>query len=274
MRGTSRLSPGYYGHMRRVALFSLICAALGAQVDPGYVVPRQNPFTTADDLKRGEQLFLGQCGRCHGPRGEGGLGALLAQPRLHRAPDDESLFRVIREGVRGTEMPAASTLSNREVWQLAAFVRSLGRVPAERVAGNAQRGQEIYRTKGKCGQCHIVNGQGISVGPELTDVGARRSATYLRASLVTPEAAVPDGFLQVRITTKDGRRITGVRINEDTFTIQVRDLSGRDYSFFKQELSDLQKDFGKSPMPGYQNVLTATELDDLVAYLVSLRGEL
>ncbi len=84
---------------------------------------------------------------------------------------------------------------------------------------------------------------------------------------------MPDGFLQVRITTKEGRRITGVRINEDTFTIQVRDLS-QTYSLLKQDLSDLQKDFGKSPMPGYQNVLTATELDDLVAYLASLRGDL
>ena len=260
--------------MHRVAAFFLISVSLGAQVDPGYVVPQQNPYATPEDQKNGERLFLGQCGRCHGPRGEGGLGAILAQPRLRRAPDDESLFRVIREGIRGTEMPPGSTLSNREVWQLAAFVRSLGRVPVETVAGNPQRGQEVYQGKGKCGQCHIANGQGISVGPELTDVGARRSATYLRASLVTPEAAVPDGFLQVRIVTKDGRRLTGVRIGEDTFTIQVRDLSGRTYSLFKQELSDLQKDFGKSPMPGYQNVLTASELDDVVAYLVSLRGNL
>lgn len=260
--------------MHRVAMCFLIGVSLGAQVDPGYVVPQQNPYTTAEDQKRGEQLFLGQCGRCHGPRGEGGLGAILAQPRLRRAPDDESLFRVIRDGIRGTEMPPGSTLSNREVWQLAAFVRSLGRVPIEPIAGNPQRGQEVYQAKGKCGQCHVVNGQGTSVGPELTDVGARRSATYLRASLLTPQAAVPDGFLQVRITTKEGRRITGVRIGEDTFTIQVRDLSGRTYSFFKQELTDLQKDFGKSPMPGYQNVLTASELDDLVAYLASLRGDL
>jgi putative heme-binding domain-containing protein len=260
--------------MRFADSIFFITLSLAAQVDPEYVVPKQNPFTAPADLKRGEQLFLGQCGRCHGPRGEGGFGAILAQPRLRRAPDDESLFRVIRDGIRGTEMPAASTLTSREVWQLAAFVRSLGQVPVESVGGKPQRGQEIYQAKGKCGQCHIVNGQGISVGPELTDIGVRRSATYLRASLVEPEAAVPDGFLQVRIATKDGRRITGVRIAEDTFTIQLLDLTGRTYSFFKQELTDLQKDFGKSPMPSYQDALTASELDDLVAYLVSLRGNL
>jgi putative heme-binding domain-containing protein len=260
--------------MHRVASIFLFSLSLGAQVDPGYVIPQQNPYNSPADLQNGEKLFLGQCGRCHGPKGEGGLGAILAQPRLRHAPDDESLFRVIRDGIRGTEMPAGSTLSTREVWQLAAFVRSLGRVPIETIAGNAQRGKEIYRTKGKCGQCHLANGQGISVGPELSDVGARRSATYLRTALVDPGANVPDRFVQLRITTKDGRRITGVRIAEDTFTIQLVDLNGRTYSFFKEELNDIKKDFDKSPMPSYRDVLAASELDDLVAYLVSLRGSL
>jgi putative heme-binding domain-containing protein len=258
--------------MRWFAILSCIALTLAAQVDPEYVPPKDNPFTTPADLKRGEQLFLGQCGRCHGPKGEGGLGAILAQPRLRRAPDEESLFRVIRDGIRGTEMPAASTLSSREVWQIGGYVRSLGQVPVEKVAGDAQRGREVYRTKGNCARCHVVNGQGENVGPELSDVGARRSAAYLRASLLEPEAAVPDRFLQVRLVTKDGRRITGVRRAEDTFTIQLTDLTGRTYSFFKSDLTDLEKDFGKSPMPGYQRTLTASELNDLVAYLVSLRG--
>jgi cytochrome c oxidase cbb3-type subunit III len=261
--------------MHRVSsIFFLIGWSLGAQVDPGYVIPQQNPYTTPADLQAGEKLFLGQCGRCHGPKGQGGLGAILAQPRLRRAPDDQSLFVVIRDGIGGTEMPAGSTLSTREVWQLAAFVRSLGRVPIEAVAGNAQRGQQVYQAKGKCGQCHIANGQGTSVGPELSDIGARRSVAHLRASLLDPGANVPDRFVQLRITTKDGRHITGVRIAEDTFTIQLVDLGGRTYSFFKQELTDIKKDFDKSPMPSYRDVLTASELDDLVAYLVFLRGNL
>lgn len=259
--------------MHRVAGIFLVSFCLGAQVDPGYVIPQQNPYTSPADLQRGEQLFLGQCGRCHGPKGGGGIGAILAQPRLRHAPDDQSLFSVIREGVRGTEMPAGSTLSTREVWQLAAFVRSLGRVPTEVIAGDPQRGQQVYQ-KGKCAQCHIANGQGTSVGPELSDVGARRSATYIRTSMVDPSADVPDRFAQLRITTKDGRRITGVRLAEDTFTIQLVDLSGRSHSFFKQELTDIKKDFDKSPMPGYRDLLSASELDDLVAYLVSLPGNL
>ncbi len=261
--------------MRLLGMILTGALALAAQVDladPEYVVPKENPFTTPADLKRGDRLFLGQCARCHGPKGEGGLGAILARPRLRHAPDDESLFRVIREGVWGTEMPGAFTSTSREIWQLAAYVRSLGHLATETLPGDPRRGQETYRTKGNCGQCHIVSGQGASVGPELTDIGARRNAAYLRAALLQPEAAVPEGFLQVRVVTKNGRRITGIRLGEDTFTIQLTDLNGRTYSFLKQDLKDLQRDFGKSPMPSYQGVLAAAELDDLIAYLASLRG--
>jgi hypothetical protein len=95
---------------------------------------------------------------------------------------------------------------------------------------------------------------------------------YLREALLDPEAAVPDGFLQVRLVTQDGRRITGVRVNEDTFSIQIRDLSDNFHSFFKSELAELDKQQGKSPMPSYKGVFSSGELDDLVAYLDSLRG--
>ena len=85
---------------------------------------------------------------------------------------------------------------------------------------------------------------------------------------------MPEGFLQLRLVTADGRRITGLRLNEDTFTIQVWDLNGGLHSFVKEDLKELQKDPGKSPMPSFRGVLSPAEIDDLIAYLVSLRGKL
>ena len=76
----------------------------------------------------------------------------------------------------------------------------------------------------------------------------------------------------MRVTTLDGRQITGARINEDPFSIQVRDASGRVYSFWKEELRELHRDWGKSPMSSYKDKLTPAEIDDLVSYLSSLRG--
>jgi cbb3-type cytochrome oxidase cytochrome c subunit len=123
------------------------------------------------------------------------------------------------------------------------------------------------------------------LGPDLTEIGTRRGPEHLRESLLNPEADVPDtftayrrvifmpdNFLQVRVVTQDGSRITGVRVNEDTFTIQIRDSSDRIYSFRKDELRELHKDWGKSPMPSYRGVLSDSEMEDAIAYLISLRG--
>lgn len=259
--------------MRLVCIvFSFALAAMAQNTDPEYVIPKENPHASPADLKNGQQLFMGQCARCHGPKGEGGRGAVLTQPRLRRAADDESLFRVIRDGIKGTEMPAGYAVDTRETWQLAAYVRSLGRLAPETVPGDPKHGQELYSTKGKCAQCHTIGGQGGSLGPELTEIGSRRSAAHLRAAVLNPESTLPEGFLQVRLATKEGRRVTGVRLNEDTFTIQVMELNGGLHSFVKGDLKELQRDTGKSPMPSFRGTFSASEVDDLVAYLVSLRG--
>ncbi len=113
---------------------------------------------------------------------------------------------------------------------------------------------------------------GGAFGPDLTDAGARSSPAFLRESLLDPNADVPSGFMQVRAVTREGQRLTGVRVNEDPFSIQFRDATGALYSFFKNELAEFAKDEGKTPMPSYRDRLTLTALDDLVAYLVSLEG--
>jgi putative heme-binding domain-containing protein len=241
----------------------------------------------AADVARGQRLYLGNCAPCHGPSGDGGKGADLTVPKYRRAPDDPTLFRVIRYGIPGTEMPLTRHLQDRDIQDVVAFLHGLRRRAPQSLRGDAARGEQLYRTKGNCAQCHTLRGRGGAMGPDLTGIGARRSPAHLRGSLVSPEAAVPenfmvyrlfsvipDNFLLVRVATRDGRRITGVRVNEDPFSIQIRDLSDRLHSFWKEELVEVQRDRGKSPMPGYRSVLSEGEIDDLVAYLVSLREEM
>lgn len=242
---------------------------------------------SAQDLSKGQRRFQVHCGACHGAKGEGARGPDLTAARVARAPDDRSLSEVIRRGIPGTEMPgtAPSLLNDRELRDVVAFVRSLQRKTASSVAGSAARGEQLYRTRGNCAQCHTVRGNGGVLGPDLTEIGARRSPAHLRTALLDPDAYVPenfgqyrwytvlpDNFLQVRVVTKDGRAITGVRLNEDAFSIQIRDFSERVHSFWKDELKELHKDWGKSPMPSCKDVFTPAEIEDLVAYLVSLRG--
>jgi putative heme-binding domain-containing protein len=196
---------------------------------------------------------------------------MLTRARLTRAPDDTALLHIIEDGIRGTEMPGAGALSEREMRQTAAYVRSLGKVPLKAVPGDPAHGEEIYRGKGNCSGCHSIHGEGGVAGPDLSGIGESRSAAFLRESLVDPGAAVPEGYLMVTAVPKNGDRVSGVRVNEDSFSIQIQDSAGRFYSFWKKDLSQIESQRGKSPMPSYKTRLSDSELTDLVAYLASLK---
>src|SRR5574341_1990242 len=176
--------------------------------------------SSANQPSQGERLFQVQCAGCHGPKGEGGSGPTLATPTLTRATTEALLIKVIADGIPGTEMPG-SRLDKEQIKQVADFVRRLGQLPPERIPGDAQRGKELYLEKGACAQCHAINGRGGAFGPDLTEIGLRRGARHLRESLTDPgadtpksfsvfraDASIPENFLQVRVVTKDGRRLS------------------------------------------------------------------
>ena len=247
----------------------------------GAVALADSPISkqTAADLARGRRLFQGQCARCHGMDGAGGTGPGLNRSVLGRASDDQALFSVIKEGIRGTEMPAAWQMIEQEIWQVVGYVRSLGRTVRVPLPGDPGPGQRLYETKGHCATCHIVRGRGGSLGPDLTEIGARRGISHLRSVLLNPgssKARDSSGyisFLVMRVVTQDGREVRGTRVNEDTFTLQLRDADNRVHSFRKQELKELTREPRESLMPSFQTVFSPSEIDDLIASLASLRGE-
>lgn len=238
----------------------------------------QNPA----DIQRGKQLFEGLCADCHGFEGTGGRGPSLNRATLTRAQDDDALRAIIRDGLVDRGMPRVRRTTANEQHDLIAYVRSLGRAARTARAGDAQKGRAIYQRNG-CTSCHVITNEGGATGPELTTIGVQRGADYLRQAIVDPAGTLPHGtlavparnldeFLPVRVVTQDGREVQGLRINEDTFTIQIRDSNGQFFSLRKADLKDVEKQFGKSLMPSYKDRLTTPEVDDLVAYLSSLGG--
>jgi len=254
--------------MRKFSLLPLLVLfRLSAQTE----IPKENPFTGAADLERGKRLFASSCAPCHGPAGAGGRGANLARPKLPRATDDRALFQILKEGIPGTEMPGAWSMTDHEIWQVAAHVRTLGRVAPEKVAGDPAAGHNIFRAQG-CAGCHLLGLECGRMGPPLTEVGLRRGAAYMRAKLLDPPSALPEEFTMVDITTGAGQHISGIVLNEDTYSIQVRDLTDHLHSFWKHDLTTLEKHNDRTPMPSFRGRVNDRELDDLIAYLVSLRG--
>ena len=265
--------PVLYG----LALAASMLAATGGAAAQG------EPEVTEAGLARGEMFYQAHCGRCHGMLGQGGEGPSLARPTLPRAPDHASLVRVIRRGIPGTGMPGtrSNLVSDLEVDLMAAYVRTLGRDAVVEIAGDVARGQEVFAAAGDCYSCHVVDGRGTGIGPELTGIGVRRGADYLYASLRTPESELPvsrrgilrgfRGYLPIRAVTREGRVITGMRVNEDAFTIQLRSISGRTVSLRKEDLVELEKQFDHSLMPAVEE-MTEADIDDLVAFLADLGG--
>jgi putative heme-binding domain-containing protein len=251
----------------------MLTMLLVAMLIGGHSPQDQISKLTTNDLARGKKLFVAHCALCHGIGGTGGRGPSLNQPDLRRAAESRALIQIIQNGIEGTEMPEAWQMTDREIRQVAGYVRSLGRIAVVKVPGDPVKGKQYYEAKGGCTACHIVSGRGGTMGPNLTDIGARRSAAYLREALIDPGASVPEGFLVVSIVARDGQKVRGIRSNEDSFTIQLRDASNVFHSFRKLDLAELKKEFGASMMPGYRDVLAASEIDDLVAYLAGLRGE-
>jgi putative heme-binding domain-containing protein len=230
----------------------------------------RNPYTAEADLQQGRRLYGGRCAGCHGPGGNGGKGANLAVPSLPRAQTDLGLYKVIRYGIPETEMPPAN-MTQREIWQIAGYVRMLGASSTETVDGDAARGRQIFAGKGACLHCHPVGTEGGVIGPSLTGIGQRRSPGFLRSKLLDSAANIPDDFRAVEVTTRDGRKVSGIRVNEDTWSIQFRDSAGMLHSFWKQDLSAIEA-VRRTPMPSYRDVLDGRDLADMVAYLSGLRG--
>jgi putative heme-binding domain-containing protein len=216
-------------------------------------------------------LFQTHCASCHGSRGEGsGRGADLSTGIYNHGGSDTDLFKTVRNGIPG-KMPAVR-ITDEEVSKLVAFVKGLGSTGLrEKAAGDAVSGKAIFVGKGKCTTCHSIGLEGGTVGPDLSDVGRRRDLRYLSESLVSPEADVPIRYRAVRVVLMNGQTVAGIRLNEDDVSIQVRDTSDNLRSFNKQNIREIQHD-KPALMPAYGSIFSSKELDDMVAYLNSLRG--
>lgn len=284
----SRASNRWRGPVGRFA--SVVSVALFVPIGVPTPVSGQDPArasardAAADgvDLEAGRSHYLANCARCHGVEGGGGEGPPLARSTLRRAPTDAALVRLMVSGIDGSAMGGVWWLTRADLENLAGYVRALapaGEHATDALPGDPSRGRAVFEESG-CDRCHTVGGFGTARGPDLTHVGGRRGASHLREAIVDPAAALPRGltamprdfvdYLVVRVVTDDGVTVRGMRMNEDTYTIQIKDARGVIHSFYKPEVQVLEREFDRSLMQSYADRLSQDELDDLVAYLASL----
>jgi putative heme-binding domain-containing protein len=230
----------------------------------------QHGYNSAD-IENGGRLYIANCTVCHGPEGDQIPGVDLGHGKFRRAASDEDLEQIIIKGIPGTGMPSHD-FTEQQAESIVAYLRSMatagrGTLPG----GNAARGKAIFEGKGECLKCHVVNGNGSRLGPDLSDIGLVRRTSQLEESLIYPNAEILPENRTVHAVTKNGEQITGRLLNVDTLSVLLLDDQEQLRYFPKSDLSSysLVKD---SPMPSYKGKLSNQELADVVSYMSSLKG--
>lgn len=266
--------------MTRLGLISLLTLVVGlsaaamAQTPTGPKrsdthPPGKNPHLgKADSIKSGLALYRVRCGDCHGLDARGYRGPDLTAALGGMA--DERLFQTIRKGVPGSEMQP-SMMVDDDVLLIIAYLRNMqAAAPPEPATGNIENGRKLFAAQ--CASCHRVGDTGGRLGPDLSRVGAARSRDALVREIRTPSEWMPAGYESVTVVTTDGRKIRGVKKNEDTFSIQIMDGRERLQGYMKADLQQLV--FEKaSLMPEFTaERMNDSDLNDLISYLRTLRG--
>jgi putative heme-binding domain-containing protein len=234
-------------------------------------------FGLAQSADEGRKLFAISCAPCHGRTGEGAQGQAegIAPPDLTQGVfkagnSDEDLFNVISKGVSGSGMPSFEQFGPTRIRHLIAFVRSLA--PSQTAtSGNADAGEAIFWGKGDCGRCHAIGAKGVNLGPDLTKGGRRANPERLKHAIVAPDDEITPGYEIVNVVTRDHKTVSGLARFFDAFSTRVIDAAGNEHTYMRDEVSSMAREM-RSLMPStYAQTLSPAELDDLVAYILSVR---
>lgn len=231
-----------------------------------------NPLTRDPQaVAEGEKQFQQLCTSCHGRSGEGGQGEgngpnLMNSWEVRRA-SDRQLFSFIHDGVSGTAMPAFA-LPDQSIRSLAAYVRSLN-APANSVPvpGNIQRGEAIFSGKGGCSACHMIRGHGGYLGPDLTEIGAKRRLGELREAILRASSLGSDGYLAATLSDSHGKQIRAIVKQKSNWSISVLDENGQLHLLRGAEMARVSIRPSQWMPQDYSERLTKDEVQDLLAYL-------
>ncbi len=247
------------------ALFSVHSSDVRAQAQD-----RAQEYFPAD-IQFGAQIFKTQCAACHGENGDQIPGVNFRAGIFKRVISDTDLRTTITTGVPGTAMQPFN-FGASELTGIVSYLRNMSKFDSRNLkVGDRDRGKALFEGEGKCATCHAVNGKGPRTAPDLGDIGALRTADLLHRTLLDPQGAMLPVNRSVRAVTRDGKTITGRRLNEDTYTVQLLDEQGRLVSLNKSDLREYEV-LKTTTMPSYKDKFSESQLADMEAYLLSLNG--
>ena len=253
------------------AILGTIPGVPGGRLLAAQDLPVRNPLEgNPDAIRSGMGLFRGRCADCHGLDARGVRGPDITQVWASGRTDD-GLFKIVKGGIPGTEMPANPRIFDQEAWQILAYLRTLAApAPTDPPRGNAENGQKIFGAM--CASCHRANGTGGRLGPDLSRIGTARSRDMIVRRIRGSVEGFGQGYAPVTVTPPTGPPISGVKKSEDLFSVQIMDTGERIQGYEKDKMKAVENGV-RSAMPVFSsNRLSDADLDDLLRYLQTLRG--
>jgi cytochrome c oxidase cbb3-type subunit III len=213
---------------------------------------------------RGKSVFELRCATCHGLDGLGGEHApdIIRQTAVSTL-SDQALLDLIHDGIPQAGMPAFPQIGQEGAQALVTYLRLLqGKSGGSSIAGDPVRGREVFFGRAGCTACHS---RGQSIAEDLSGFARDHEVGEIREAILRPTGGRPESATAV---ARDGRKFSGMIRNEDNASLQLQDGDGRFYLLMKSSLVSVQRKTGE-PMPvDYGERLNATELNDLLGYIL------
>jgi len=256
-------------HMTRTLLVVIVALATAS------------PVALAQSVEDGRKAYEARCVVCHGSDGSGGgHGPGFVDIRQPRAASSAAMRDLIRSGIPDRGMPAFS-IPDAELDALVAYVEVLKAPAADHpTPGDVMAGERFFTGKGNCSSCHMVQGRGGILGPDLSSLSRERRMPEIEQAIREPGPRGPargwrrsddaaPSFLAVSLRLRDRRSIRGLAKYESPFDLGVQSLDGRFHSISRSQVAEIVWE------PSLMQKVEASpeEMRDLLAYLTRLNAD-
>ncbi len=247
------------------ALFILPALCLGQQT------PAHKGREAGRSLEHAKQSFASHCAPCHGLDGRGGehAPAVVDTPAAAQRTD-EALARIIQHGIPDKGMPSFHFLTRQQVEEIISYIRVLrgNNGGTANLKGDPAAGAKLFFGEARCAECHMMQGKGGFIAPDLTDFGRSHSAHVIRQIILQPNKDLLPRWELVSVITHSGRHFSGLLRNEDNFSIALLSEDGAFHLLMKSDVAHMTHE-ARSIMPDdYGRKLSSQQLDDLASFLI------
>jgi putative heme-binding domain-containing protein len=239
------------------AIFALLC---------GFCLSNQAFAQTLPDGK-GKAEFVHNCTACH--RAD-------MVTRVKKTPDDwkKSVFEMASRGTDGTKEDLDNVVLYLDTFYAADKPAPAAATPSTTPSSTQGNSSDLDHVRqlvadNLCLTCHRIEQRGAYLAPSLNGIGARATAGEIHTAIVSPKPSLEPSNYLVRLTTADGKTLTGRILSQDDHQVRVIDASGEVTTYSKPELQQFTV-IDTNPMPSYERRITADDMDSLVRFLASL----